>query len=358
MSESRSSSQPGHDQPAPEQPIQRPLWRFSGRRGTPVHLREETPATLPKEIRQAIVQMAKERLVPQAAAPEQATGTGQDVQPGQAPPVAAAALPVERRGERDSAPDAVTTSPILPPSAATEPEATQAPAPVETPPAKPKSGPRPILAGDREVARTEAVSIEPAPPNVPAVDPVAPAAATQQPDLPPGPATAQDPSVPDQLPAAVFESTTADEHAAAVAGPDPMGAIELGRQAAWELGRLPILLHVTSQPPAPAPAAERPAPVELQPTQWRPVGTDRQPATIDPADAAQPMPGPGRRPTQSPTRSQGLPARARDGAPLTPPPATRDEQARDRAARRRRDLDQVVNALAGLTASRTGSDDT
>jgi hypothetical protein len=343
MSESHSSSQHDSVQPAPEQPIERPRWRFSGRRGTPVHLREQAPTTLPREIRQAIVQMAREHSAPQGVPQEQAPGT---VQPGQAPPVAGAAVPVERRSERASAPDSVTTSPIAPPSAAVAappptdapadaqaptdaaPELADAAAQASTPPAKPKNGPRPILAGDREVPRTEAIAIEPGPAG-------SESAATTLP-----PAIDQDQQAPDQLPAAAFASFPTDVPAAGVAGPGPMGAVELGRQAAWELGRLPILLHVEPQMPASR------APGHLEPTQWRSVDTTTQPA------ASIPTPEPAKR-----LSAQKFVARAREDSRSTPPPSERAAQARERASRRRRDLDQVVHALAGFTGSRTDSDD-
>ena len=50
-------------------------WHFSGRRGTPVHLREAAPATLPPEIRETVDAMIRERLASQPAAAASAAST-------------------------------------------------------------------------------------------------------------------------------------------------------------------------------------------------------------------------------------------------------------------------------------------
>ncbi|MCB0878057.1 MAG: hypothetical protein KDC46_03655 [Thermoleophilia bacterium] len=170
MSESGS-----HKQSSADQPVERPQWRFSGRRGTPVHLREQAPATLPREIQQAIVQMARERSgeVAAAAATEQqqATTTQQRANrpkmylgvaaesrgDGQSPPVAGAPMPVERRtNRRDSdtpgaSPTIIGTAEVPTPPVVVEPEITT----------EPEAGTVPEVAPEVEVApKPETVETE------------------------------------------------------------------------------------------------------------------------------------------------------------------------------------------------------
>jgi hypothetical protein len=119
---------------APATPIERPTWRFSGRRGTPVHMRERTPATLPPEIRQAVVKLAREQAGESAStAPKQsARAASSTLNLGgsaerSAPPVAGAPMPVERRTRSSEPEQPVTTTPL---------EAVPAPEPMDsaTPP--------------------------------------------------------------------------------------------------------------------------------------------------------------------------------------------------------------------------------
>ncbi|MBC7462406.1 MAG: hypothetical protein H7287_13690 [Thermoleophilia bacterium] len=106
--------------PAPDPSAEiRPQWRFSGRRGTPVHLRDQPRAPqLPDEIRHTVAQMGRE------AAARSTTVLGTDAQtngalrqPGAAnaastPVVAGAVVPVERRAARTSTPAAVSATPL------------------------------------------------------------------------------------------------------------------------------------------------------------------------------------------------------------------------------------------------------
>ncbi|MEO6867288.1 MAG: hypothetical protein ABI200_04635 [Gaiellales bacterium] len=90
---------------AAEQSAKRPAWRFSGRRGRPVHQRDQTDAAkLPADVRATVTQLARE----QSGETARPTGTpsaratnGPLRTPGErsAPPVAGAPMPVERRGE-------------------------------------------------------------------------------------------------------------------------------------------------------------------------------------------------------------------------------------------------------------------
>lgn len=105
-------------------PVARPTWRFSGRRGTPVHQREQAPQTLPPEIRKAVTQLARERAGESApAADARPVRTSSELKLGRqdhrTPPVAAAPMPVERRN-RDVAEPAVPTSHIPAATAPTE----------------------------------------------------------------------------------------------------------------------------------------------------------------------------------------------------------------------------------------------
>jgi hypothetical protein len=189
-------------QPASEPAVERPAWRFSGRRGTPVHLRDQAPATLPPEIRQAIVQMARERSG-EATTPTGGTSIRTTTGPNlsgalrQSPPVAGAPLPVERRSRERTSEPVVTTSPIgpaLPPDPTPALEATPAldatseatPAPRDTPPATEvpavaaETPSAPELAADVEdqaatTTGSETEAADPAPSTEPATAAVEPA---------------------------------------------------------------------------------------------------------------------------------------------------------------------------------------
>ena len=98
-------------------PVERPTWRFTGRRGTPVHLRDQAPQTLPPEIRKAVTQLARERAGESAPAPDAkpvraVSNLKLERQDGQAPPVAGAPMPVERRNRRETSEPVVATSHI------------------------------------------------------------------------------------------------------------------------------------------------------------------------------------------------------------------------------------------------------
>lgn len=501
MSDPRSTKQS-----EPESPIERPTWRFSGRRGTPVHLREQAPATLPREIQQAIVQMARERTpeTPAATAdtPSKAAGRAVDVQladahaartEGQSPPVAGAAVPRERRASRAPAPDAVTTSPIAgtatEPTAATEEPAVTAESAVTAEPAvdaertepsaassgtaqiadtvresdattdsqiettplveadadaakpvipagkkksrskakarakarakakakakasdkpsKRSTGERRLLAQDREVPLDEAAAIEPAPPKQ---EP------TPAPSPAPTPAAPVEPAAVDELPDDPFAPAATWEPAASPTAPipphDPVAGSEAARQAAWELGRLPILLEQTTGPSHDAPEAdperelepaalepsstpETPAaatppratpredesrgwkprvtrpirerqpqvqqPAELQPIDWLPLGPDPRPAPIEAPSAIRETPAAIRRLTDGLDARQTIAAnhvtRARGGDDHEHAPAARAAESRHRLARRRRQLDEVVASLASISSANDPSDD-
>ncbi len=141
-------------------PVARPTWRFSGRRGTPVHLREQAPQTLPPEIRKAVTQLARERAGESAPAadakPVRATS---DLKLGrqerQAPPVAAAPLPVERRN-RDAAEPAVQTSHI---PAATAPIAEPTLETLAPEPAAPVAEPADVVAAEASATPADAAAV-------------------------------------------------------------------------------------------------------------------------------------------------------------------------------------------------------
>ncbi len=183
----KDSARPKQDDSAT--PVERPSWRFSGRRGTPVHLREQAPETLPPEIRKAVTQLARERAGETSPAgdskpPRSSSNAGLNLsrtEGAQTPPVAAAPMPVERRADRGSATPAVPTSHI--PAVATTPIVPQA-------------------AGDVPAPNAEAISTtEPA------------AAASAQPDPP----TLETDPVAEQTEAAAEPEPVAE--VAAVAGP-------------------------------------------------------------------------------------------------------------------------------------------
>ncbi|MCW2973358.1 MAG: hypothetical protein JWN72_1631, partial [Thermoleophilia bacterium] len=99
----------------------RPQWRFSGRRGTPVHLRDQPRAPqLPEEIRQTVAQMGREAATPSvtglgSAGVEQTNGAlrqPRSATPASTPVVAGAVVPVERRAPRTSTPTQVSTTPL------------------------------------------------------------------------------------------------------------------------------------------------------------------------------------------------------------------------------------------------------
>lgn len=229
MADSPTPHSTASDQPGA--PIARPDWRFSGRRGTPVHLREQAPATLPPEIRKAVERMAAERRTeaPAQSAPnaspateELTFGANRAAEPASsgtgAPPVAGAPVPVERRAPR-TAPDAVTTS--IPPAVASVPLGE----PAVDEPIVEASRERHLFAGDLEVdPAAERVSVEPTL-----------AETLEQP---------------------------------------PVLALETTRDGAWELGRLPFLLNAGSdagqdETTEQESQDEQPArPRRLQPRDW------------------------------------------------------------------------------------------
>ena len=100
-------------------PTERPSWRFSGRRGTPVHMRDQAPDTLPSEIRQAVARLANDRsekaAVPATPPPARPATSLLNLARAaqQSPPVAGAPVPVERRTRQEPATPIVTTSPIV-----------------------------------------------------------------------------------------------------------------------------------------------------------------------------------------------------------------------------------------------------
>jgi hypothetical protein len=167
-----SASTPSTD---PEPSAPRPAWRFSGRRGTPVHLREKAATALPKDIVETVTQLARERSgeratpataprttlgttptpAPQAASdavtPEPAPEPAPEAAPApaeipieavhapvaetapptrSAPPVAAAPMPVERRTATRAAEPTFTPMPEAPPKS---PKASRATKPMGEP---------------------------------------------------------------------------------------------------------------------------------------------------------------------------------------------------------------------------------
>lgn len=362
---------------APDSPVQRPSWRFSGRRGTPVHLRDQAPAARAARPNMSFTE-----------APSAAVQHASSAQ--QSPPVAAAPVPVERRARTERQPDTVTPSPIIPPATTSaeaskpleapaelhaqtvEPQGTKpTPSSAPTPSrkrtarakakakakarAKAQSKPR-LLARDRTASPTEPVAIEPAPLKPAAVEPVA---------VEP---VAVEPTVAD-LPAAIFAPLTTspidDAPKSTVDYPTPSTGIEAGRQAAWELGRLPILLEPQIEPPVeqsiepiielprePEASSSTPEPTTLQPINWRHVGRNPAPAPIPlESDDARPTP-PSIEQLSQPLLSSGARAGARASNMSTDDraPAVRAAQARHQVSRRRRDLDALVDKLAGIGA--------
>jgi hypothetical protein len=272
----------------PEAPVERPSWRFSGRRGTPVHMRERTPATLPPEIKQMVAQMAREH-----AGEQQAQAEGAAPKPKQAskraatstlrlphdearqsPPVAGAPLPVERRTRSEAGDAVVSTTPIdavpapqqLPvpdevvalamtadaePAAADQRETkarAKARAKAEREAAEQAEGKRRLFARGREVdPAAEEIAVEP----VAEVEPTAaePIAAVEAITAVEAMAdamaerTAESQATPSPEPyllEAIDHAPSATTEP--VVTPDPAIALEAANQAAWELGRLPFLL--------------------------------------------------------------------------------------------------------------------
>jgi hypothetical protein len=244
--------------------------------------------------------------------------------------------------------------------------------------ARTQSKPR-LLARDRVVPVTEAIAIEPSPPVVApdAVDtPVTPLAIT-----------------PDVLPASVFDArmdmkATSDADERAIVYPPPSSGFESGSQAAWELGRLPILLDPIAPvpiepndvPTAPEPPTLQPPlrstsvrttphpepepepefePVVLRPVDWLPIGSDPTPKPLYVAEAAdRPTPPAIARLSTSKSHSSTR-ARAVDGPAGTSAadqggraPAIRAAEARHRVGRRRRELGELVEALAHVQSPR------
>lgn len=141
-------------------PVERPTWRFTGRRGTPVHLRDQAPQTLPPEIRKAVTQLARERAGESApAADAKPVRAVSDLKlgrsDGQAPPVAGASLPVERRNRSERSEPSVPTSHI---PAATAPIAEPVFEPIVAPAVEPLAEP---VAAAVEASVVESVPEEP-----------------------------------------------------------------------------------------------------------------------------------------------------------------------------------------------------
>ncbi len=173
---------------------------------------------------------------------------------------------------------------------------------------------------------------------------------------------------------------------------EPALATESAAQAAWELGRLPFLLHEpapattesdleqrtaiwdvapadiatpirtdeTFEPPAATvlPSIEpvdEPAPLRssLQPIDWLPVGAQPTPAPIEPIDLPRrTAPDAIQRlgaPLEVPSRDEYL---ARAGAREGMTANARTAEARRRISRRRAELDDLVDSLAGLGSGR------
>jgi hypothetical protein len=412
MTDSTTTQQQG-----PDSPIERPSWRFSGRRGTPVHLREQTPATLPREIRQVITQMSRERTSAGSTATQPTSSSARpDVSftapdrtgSAQNPPVAAAPMPIERRDRSRPKPDAVTSSPIITsspessepvnaasdlPSSATaaarEPESlAEQPKPTDRKRrskakarakararAKAKSQSR-VLAHDRDVPVTEPVAVEPIVTEPTTTEPAATEPVVAEPIV----ATDTSANVGDSLPDDVFAVIESPVEAGSEDGtptvPDPTIGVESAQQAAWELGRLPILLEPLEAPqvasheagpqdaelvdipsirfpepdasPAASPLRERPRPahrpVVLRPIDWLPVGPDPAPSplfTSDPEDRVTPPSIEQLSTTRARVRASGT--RHDDRAP-----AVRAAEARHQVDRRRQDLNRLVGSLTGL----------
>jgi hypothetical protein len=411
---------------APATPKERPSWRFSGRRGTPVHMREQAPANLPPEIRQAVAQMAREQVsahatgrpgeagAPRAAATSTLKLGGSGTQ---SPPVAGAPMPVERRTRSEASDQPVTTTPpeavpapepmpapefeqldttpppLDEPTATSETAEATATVETETTPEQPTTAPTATAAGDEEQlspaerrkrakarakARaksgketeaerkrrifatgrevdpaTEQVAIEPTPPAPtpePTPEPVAEAPTTPEPTTP-------EPLEPtsdiEDIDLGVAPAAAVDR-----ATPEPVAGSEMASQAAWELGRLPILLAPAAKAAAPPPLDEQPIPEleipaadntsRMAPMAWQPVGPSPEPAPIETGAPRMPVPS----------------SIARLDTPLYAPPIRRqhgaaegdgDSRARDagearaRIARRRRELDELVQSLGELT---------
>jgi hypothetical protein len=324
----------------PDAPVERPSWRFSGRRGTPVHMRERTPATLPPEIKQMVAQMAREHAGEQQAeasaqakpAPARRAATSTLRLPHdearQSPPVAAAPMPVERRTRTEASDAVVSTTPAeavpapeeLPVSsevaalAADEPIVPESPAPVaeaapenqrdakarakarakaEREAAEQAEGKRRLFAAGRVVdPEVEDVAVEPI---VAEVEPIAVA----EPSVDTAPEPARVVATGEYLIEAP-EDPAATSDAPSIA-PEPAIALEAATQAAWELGRLPFLLpqsafdEPSTPEPAGTPAAAADEPIVeldiprarteqpelLHPIAWAPVDRDPAPAPLD-----------------------------------------------------------------------------
>jgi hypothetical protein len=175
--------------------------------------------------------------------------------------------------------------------------------------------------------------------------------------------------------------------------PPAIAAAESGRQAAWELGRLPILLDASIAPrgselpeavePEADPEVEQPVaavepttrwtgtpstrareqrPVELRAIEWLPVGPDPEPAPIagievpehaTPASIERLDAGlDARRAIAAKDLARAREEHAADGDRLPRAPAARAADARHRISRRRAELGGLVAELDALTSHR------
>ncbi len=354
--------------------IERPTWRFSGRRGTPVHMRDQPSEALPREIRKAIVELTKERSEGRAA-----------------PPVAAAPPPVERRAGRFSETAAAVGTPHVP--AATPTAASTPTMPTEAPESNPEPAtPQPAQSSNaasrsrsarrkkaKARAKAKAKAARGAQERVLAGD----AEVEIEVETPAVVATAEPIAEPVAEPVETEPIETAEPVASSIEWPPAIAGAEASRQAAWELGRLPILLDGS----LPARIVEEPEAepsylldtidtdvelvqldatedsrdiVELQPIAWRPIGPNPVPAPISGTElppatmpAAIAELATERDIETSLARLDATRDRNRsDENRLMRAPSVRAADARHRVQRRRADLLDVVGSLEDLAARR------
>lgn len=308
-----------HNMPKPHRdvPVDRPSWRFSGRRGTPVHLREKTDGPLPREIREALVEITRER--------SQSSSKASSELKLPTSPVSAAPVPVERRSPRTPAPDAVSTYSIAAPSTSPKPvEATPADLelkstpPSVAPPQAPEAATSDTDTANRNTKLSpEKTSLEP--PDLVekpkprtkrkkrnrkrgrrtfAADRIATPTSSSSIE-PAAPTTVNHPE--NELPEAIFASiaTPASDNdtTSVIDYPAAEGALIEGRQSAWELGRLPFLLPGMNQVPSESP--EQPQ-----------TNTDEPSQTSTPLDKQQPI-------AATVSKEKELPVRPRGWKPTT-----------------------------------------
>lgn len=351
---------------ADEPRIPRPRWQFSGRRGVPVHRRDRATDALPREIQRAVIDLARERVGRDQA--EQAATAAAPHEP----PVAAAAIPVERRSgseERAAGDDVATTSPDEVPAAP----------PLEQPaePARPKRrrlfgigraaedtppAIEPLMATTSSLASDDPAAPEPTPTagsgpgedepelpiDVPQPPEPQPALAEPQPaHAEPQPAHAGaevgmpasesvEPDPPAVSSSPVFDAPQPDP-------PPPSAGLDSAGQAAWELGRAPILTEQLRGLPAREDAdSTEPAPAEAP----------------EPAAASRPEPiALLDEPLFPPRDQRGLRSIRRgepaDGEPPRLEIGTSRAEARRRIQSRRARLEALVSDLAQLSADDT-----